>query len=165
MLAVDGADVELLDRAGRRAIDALRGQVVAVVTQVGADDEQRFGAAPERFEHAADLLGGRRVADQQRHDLELLEHRLQEGQLHLEAVLEAVRAIELDDLGELRARARPRRARRRPRRAASGTHRRWRARAREMRTRWLGPTSTTRRMQLRSGRRSIGAGGHRARIT
>ncbi len=89
----------LLQAAGLRVDSAGLG-VGQIVRQVGADDDQRFVAAPEPFEHLRDRLR-RRVADGQRQQRKIAEHRLQEGQLHFERVLLGVRGFADDDLRQV----------------------------------------------------------------
>ena len=69
------------------------------MAEVGADDEEGLGAAPEGVKHLADFLG-RGVADGQRHQREVAQDALQERQLHLEGMLVRVGLVQLPDLRE-----------------------------------------------------------------
>ena len=79
--------------------DAPVGLTIAVVMgQVGAHHDKRLRPAPNGFEKGCNSL---RVgtSDQYRSEREMFELGLQEGQLHLKAVLERVRGIRDDDPG------------------------------------------------------------------
>ena len=67
-------------------VDRLRVGIVQKVRQVRADDDQRFGAAPQRIEDLRDLVRGR-IADRQRHQRKIAERLLQKRQMHFERVL------------------------------------------------------------------------------
>ena len=94
----------------------------SVVAQVGADHDEGLGPAPQRLQHAGDLVGVR-VAHEQRDDADRAQYALQEGQRHLQGVLIDVRAVAHEHPGEGRARAgatpRPPRRRRAVSRTAS----------------------------------------------
>jgi hypothetical protein len=84
----------------RRAIDAARVRIRKIVREVRTDDDQRLGPAPEPVEHLRDLVDGS-VTDRERDQLEVVQQRLQEGQLHLERVLERMRGRTDDDLRQV----------------------------------------------------------------
>jgi hypothetical protein len=70
------------------------------VREVGTDDDQRFRAAPQQVEHLGD--GFRRgVADGQRDQREIVEHALQEGQMHFQRVFLGMHAVAEDDLRQV----------------------------------------------------------------
>ena len=60
--------------------------------QIGADHDQRLGSAPAHVEDRRDLVR-RGVADGERQQREVVEHALEERELHLEAVFVGVSAI------------------------------------------------------------------------
>ena len=99
LLAADIVGPHFLDRLAGPRVELARGVVVEVVAQVRRDDDHRLGPAPQRLDHLGDVLdvGG---ADDKRHQREVVEHALQEGQLDLEAVLLAVRLVVGRDLGQ-----------------------------------------------------------------
>ena len=70
------------------------------MAQVGTDDDQGFVASPEPFQDLADFFGFG-VADDERHQGEVIERLLQERQMHLETVFELVRTIEALDAGQV----------------------------------------------------------------
>ena len=90
--AARGSAVEALDRGRGRRIVFLAARVWLVVGQIGADHEQGLGPAPQALQHLRDLVG-RRIADQQRHEREVAEHRLEERQLDLERMLRLMRRV------------------------------------------------------------------------
>ena len=55
------------DRCSRPTIAPGRRGLVVVVAQVGADHDEGLGPAPQRLQHAGDLVGVR-VAHEQRED-------------------------------------------------------------------------------------------------
>lgn len=63
--------------------------VVEIVGQVGADDPDDVGSADHLIEHVGYGLG-RHIPGRQRERRELTESDLEEGKLHLEAVLAGV---------------------------------------------------------------------------
>ena len=80
-------------------VDAARFLVSVVMRHIGRDHHEGLAAAPQALDHLGDLCHIRR-ADGERHERELAENLLQEGQLHLERVLEGVRRVARDDLRE-----------------------------------------------------------------
>ncbi len=91
---------EARDARHRGAIDLAGAGVRVVVREIGRDDEQRLGSAPEALDHLRDL-GYRGVAYRERREHELAELPLQEWQLHFERVLLQMREIAGDDLRQL----------------------------------------------------------------
>ena len=71
-----------------------------VVGEVRADDDERLVAAKERVEHLGHLPR-RGVAGHQRHQREVTQYDLKEGQLHLQAVFELVGGVQHAHLGQL----------------------------------------------------------------
>ena len=97
-----GAEIE--DRLHRAAVDLPRRFVAAIVREIGADHEERLRSAPKPIDHLGDLFRAR-GADDQRQQLELAQHLLQERQLHLERVLARVRPREAHHLRQVGNRA------------------------------------------------------------
>ena len=60
-----------------------------VMGKVGADDDQGFRAAPQLFQHFRHFLW-RGVAHRQRHQAEIVQHHLQEGQLYFQRMFPGV---------------------------------------------------------------------------
>src|SRR6185503_13558339 len=75
-----------------RPISRSRSLVIVIVAQVRTDDDARLGSAPKRGEHFGDFFVAR-VTDQQRHQSEPDEKRLQKRQVHFETVFRLVRLI------------------------------------------------------------------------
>ena len=86
------AGIESEDALRGGTVDDLRLLVRKVVRQVGADHDQRLFATPQPLEHLRHRLGAG-VADDQRHQGEAAEQRLQEGQLNLERMFALVRPV------------------------------------------------------------------------
>jgi len=80
------------DRLRGRAVEYPGGAIRMIVAQVRADDDQRFRSVPELLDDLRDF-SGRRIAGDNRHDLGRRRKVLEEGQLHLKAVLKRVRCI------------------------------------------------------------------------
>ena len=124
--------------------------VRVVMREVGGDDDQRFRAAPQPLDHLRDLRHAR-VTDGERHERELAQLALQEGQLHFQRVLLEVRRRRSPPPAADRARARAPRwsigtcAERRGEGLSVGI-----ARPRTG-TRCTGPSSTTRFTRPRAG--------------
>ena len=84
--AVNSVRLHQLDKLRRPAVEIPGGFIVVVVRKVGRDQDQRFRPAPERPEDPPEL-GRVRIADEDGNDREILEHRLQERDVHLDTVL------------------------------------------------------------------------------
>jgi len=69
------------------------------VAEVGTHDDQRLVATPQGLDDGRHVLGNR-VSDREGYELEIFEQQLQEGQVHLEAVLEGVGLVHHLHLGE-----------------------------------------------------------------
>ena len=89
----DGLGLEAFDRLSGGAVEPARRVVVVIVAEIGADDDQGLGPAPQQIEEFRRLFR-RRLAGDERHDGEVGEHGLQERQLHLQAMLLMVGGIE-----------------------------------------------------------------------
>ena len=102
-LLVRQCAIEIHDVLYRITVQRLGRAIRQEVRQVGADHDQRLRSAPERFEH---LRHFRRccVADGQRHQFEIIEHRLQERQLNFQRVFARMRGRAHDNLGQIRQR-------------------------------------------------------------
>ena len=84
-------------------VEGVGGGVVVVVAEVGADDHERLGAAPQPVEQRGDRLGrrpGRRRRGRATSRSPSATWR--NGQVHLEAVLLGVGAVVDDDVGQRR---------------------------------------------------------------
>src|SRR5262245_22856399 len=99
-LPSEPAGLERLDRAPALRVDPAGRLGVVVVGEVRAHQHERLRPAPEPLEHLLHLLVGG-VADRERNQLEATQHRLQERQLHLEAVLARVRRVAHRELGQV----------------------------------------------------------------
>jgi hypothetical protein len=93
LVVADLLGSETLDCTGRLPIDPTGRLVREVVGEVRAYEQEGFVSIPEAFDHAGDVCR-RGVTHYERDEAELAQHGLQEGQLHLEAMLCGVRAIE-----------------------------------------------------------------------
>ena len=65
--------------------------VIEIVAEIGTDQQQRI-VPPQRTQYRRGDIGGD-VSHQQRHQLEMAQHFLQERQLHFDAMLIAVRGV------------------------------------------------------------------------
>ena len=83
--------VTLLDGLGRGLVQAAGGVVVMVMAQVGTDEDEGAGAGQQR-QGGADP-GRVTITHQQRHQGEGGQQQLQEGQMHLQAMLRPVGGI------------------------------------------------------------------------
>ena len=88
---------EAADAAERRAVDRARLRIRVVVREVGGDDDEGLGSAPEPLDHFGDFVDPR-IADGEGREREVAELALQERQLHLERVLLQVGPIARHDL-------------------------------------------------------------------
>src|SRR5574343_1569335 len=75
--------VQFQDVATGIAIDLLRRGIGQEMRQVGTDDNQRFRPIPQGVEHFGDFIR-RGMADGERYQREIIEHALQEAQVHFQ---------------------------------------------------------------------------------
>jgi hypothetical protein len=94
------ASVERQDALHGGLVGGSRLLVTQVVREVRADHDQRLVAAPQALEHLRHRLGVG-VADDQRHEGEAAELRLQERQLDLERMLVLVHAVAANHLRQV----------------------------------------------------------------
>ena len=99
LLTVEGG-VELADLGDGGLVTTLGLTVRVVVGQVGADHDQRLGAAPQGFEQGGNQMGVH-LTDRKRQDFEVVEGALKEGQLHFNAMFFGVGAVVHDHPGHL----------------------------------------------------------------
>src|SRR5262249_31258657 len=85
--------VKALDRVGGPTVRLLTRAIIEVVRKVRRDHDQRFQSAPDRIEQLCHRLRWR-IADHDRHQGEVAQHRLQEWYLNLERMLARMRSIE-----------------------------------------------------------------------
>ncbi len=71
----------------------------ASLGEIGAEEDQGFGAAPEALDHLRHRFA-RDVAHHQGQNRDLAQDALEEGELHLQAMLAGVGGVVLDHLGE-----------------------------------------------------------------
>ena len=93
LMVLQGQRVKRLDGRAGPAVGLFRLVVGQIVAQVRTDEDQRFRPAPQNLQHLGHLFGGR-MTDDHRHDVELAEEGLQEGQVHFEAVIVLVGGVE-----------------------------------------------------------------------
>jgi hypothetical protein len=88
------------DVIGRGMVDLLRFGIAVEMREVGADHDQGFRPAPEPGDDLGDFRGAG-LAHRQRHQRELAEHGLQEGQLHFQRMFLGVGRVGGDDLRQV----------------------------------------------------------------
>ncbi len=99
LFLADGGRVELMDGVIGAVVQEARLIIVEVMAKVRTHDDQRLGASPKLFQGVGDLFdaGG---ADDDGDQAELFENRLEERQMHLQAVFLGMSRVEGRDGGQ-----------------------------------------------------------------
>jgi hypothetical protein len=93
VVGTDRGGIPVHDCLRRMPIASLRGRLVEVVGQVGADDRQQVAVDAQGVQHVGDLLRWGRADHERDAGPSVGQHALQERQLHLDRVLRSMGAV------------------------------------------------------------------------
>ena len=84
-MRADGFELFVLDQLPGSFVNLARCVVIVVVAEIGTDHDQGFFSAPDRLQYLCHLFR-RTIAYHQRNQGEVIQYRLQKGQVHFQAV-------------------------------------------------------------------------------